>query len=275
MFELTRTVRFFLNDGPDADPPAANAHSAWPPARGLARYYEMDVSCGGAVDAVTGYMVNIREIDRAVREGAIACLRAALAGHDSSAAVPMGRLLQDLLASVQAALALPVRRVALALSPCHRLAIGSDDLSNVMIAQRFSFAAAHRLHVAALSDEQNRAVFGKCNHVSGHGHNYEVEVVVAAPVDPQGAVARVETLDEKVHAVVIRDFDHKHLNVDLPEFRDRNPSVENIARAIYDRLEPALGEVALTLQEVSVWETPKTRCTCRRPSAAAAPPHTA
>lgn len=255
MLELSRTVRFCLND---VDTPAGarcNTFSAWPAMRGLGRYYQLQVRCVGEADPVTGYFLNIKQIDAAVRERVLPYLAQQVAGEDAA----LGEILRQTLSRLQPALGNSVRQVRFDLTPYYSLTIGSEDMDHVIMRQQFEFAAAHRLHVDALSDDKNREVFGKCNNPSGHGHNYRVEVAVQAPIDESGGVMAVEELDALVDQAVIQKLDHKHLNVDVEQFRELNPSVENIAKVIWGMLEPA----ELDVVEVSVWETGKTVCTYR------------
>lgn len=127
----------------------------------------------------------------------------------------------------------------------------------VELTQCFEFSASHRLHVATLSDDENRRVFGKCNNPNGHGHNYQVEVTVAGPIDDRtGAVLALPEFESMVKREVIDRLDHKHLNIDTAEFAQLNPSVENIARVIWEILEPKTSPAKL--RRVRVWETAKT-----------------
>ena len=136
-------------------------------------------------------------------------------------------------------------------------------MNAVIVRQQFEFSAAHRLHVDALSDQENRDVFGKCNNPSGHGHNYRLEVAVTSPSDAGGQICSADQLDKIVNEAAVERLDHKHLNLDVDEFQDMNPSVENIAKVIHTWLVPALESQGLSLEEVSVWETGKTVCTYR------------
>jgi 6-pyruvoyltetrahydropterin/6-carboxytetrahydropterin synthase len=123
------------------------------------------------------------------------------------------------------------------------------------LTKTFGFSAAHRLHSPALSDEENRAVFGKCNNPHGHGHNYELEVTVQGEIDPRtGMIMDLGSLMQVVQAEVIERFDHKHLNHDTVEFHLLNPTGENIVKVIWDLLKPKLGA---SLTRVGLWETPK------------------
>ena len=122
------------------------------------------------------------------------------------------------------------------------------------ITRRLTFAAAHRLHSDALSPDENRRVFGKCNHPNGHGHNYVLEVTIAGPIDATtGMVFNLNELKTVMSDVIERDFDHKNLNVDVPAFKSLNPTAENIAAVLWGlidkRLTPGL------LHEVKLIET--------------------
>ncbi len=138
----------------------------------------------------------------------------------------------------------------------------------VLLSETFEFAASHRLHIPSLGDDANRALFGKCNNPNGHGHNYRIEVAVEVPVAlaAEHGVAHggqrfgFPDLEEVVGREVMARFDHKHLNLDCPEFRDLNPSVEHIARVCHDLLLPAIAARGGTLRFVRVWETEKTSC---------------
>ena len=127
----------------------------------------------------------------------------------------------------------------------------------IKVTQSFEFSAAHRLHCEGLSDEENRRLFGKCSNPSGHGHNYVLEVTVEGEPDKDtGRVASLPDLQRTVDECVIHPFDHKNLNMEVTDFRSLNPSVENIARVIWNRLHAELAPAILS--RVRVWETPKT-----------------
>jgi 6-pyruvoyltetrahydropterin/6-carboxytetrahydropterin synthase len=114
-------------------------------------------------------------------------------------------------------------------------------------------SASHRLHTDALSAEENRAAYGKCNNPHGHGHNYVVEVLAGGVVDREtGMVVNMAALDEAVHCNVMERFDHTNLNLD-PLFVNRVPTTENLCRVVFDLLKDALptGE----LERVRVEET--------------------
>ena len=118
------------------------------------------------------------------------------------------------------------------------------------------FNAAHRLHNSNWSDTKNKEVFGKCNNPNYHGHNYELEVKIIGAVDPDtGYVIDAKILSQIIEDRVLDRFDHKNLNLDTEEFKDLNPSAENIAAVIYNLIRPEL-ESALELK-IKLYETPR------------------
>jgi 6-pyruvoyltetrahydropterin/6-carboxytetrahydropterin synthase len=109
----------------------------------------------------------------------------------------------------------------------------------VAVLRREHFNAAHRLHNPALTDDDNRALFGKCNNPNYHGHNYELVVRVAGPIDPvSGYVIDLGVLSGLIKTLVLDRFDHKNLNLDVAEFAGTNPTAEWIAVVIHDLLRP-------------------------------------
>ena len=119
--------------------------------------------------------------------------------------------------------------------------------------RRYMVSASHRLHADALSPEENRAVYGKCNNPHGHGHNYVVEVLVGGAVDPEtGMVVNMAALDEVVRKRVLDRFDHANLNLD-PLFVNQVPTTENLCRAVYEVLIDAIQPAELA--RVRVEET--------------------
>jgi 6-pyruvoyltetrahydropterin/6-carboxytetrahydropterin synthase len=127
--------------------------------------------------------------------------------------------------------------------------------------RRYMLSASHRLNADALSVEENRATYGKCNNPYGHGHNYVVEVLVGGPVDPEsGMVLDMVALDSAVRSRVIGRFDHSNLNLD-PLFVNRVPTTENLCRAVFSVLKGALP--AGELESVRVEETENNFFECR------------
>jgi 6-pyruvoyltetrahydropterin/6-carboxytetrahydropterin synthase len=129
----------------------------------------------------------------------------------------------------------------------------SADSGKAYFGRRYLLSASHRLHSDALSAEENRATYGKCNNPHGHGHNYVVEVLLGGDVDPEtGMVVDMVALDEAVRNKVIERFDHNNLNLD-PIFANRVPTTENLCRTVFGLLRGALP--AGELEYVRVEET--------------------
>jgi 6-pyruvoyltetrahydropterin/6-carboxytetrahydropterin synthase len=124
----------------------------------------------------------------------------------------------------------------------------------VLVGRRESFNAAHQLCDPALSDEENRRLFGKCANL--HGHNYVLEVVVAGEIDQaSGYVLDLKSLSDVITRQVIGDVDHRNLNTDVPWLKGRVPTAENLAQAFWERLRSELP--GGLLRTVRVWETDK------------------
>jgi 6-pyruvoyltetrahydropterin/6-carboxytetrahydropterin synthase len=123
----------------------------------------------------------------------------------------------------------------------------------VTVSREESFNAAHRLHVPEWSSEKNQEYFGLCNRPNYHGHNYRIIVTVSGEVNPQtGYVVDMKTLRDILKKEVTDKFDHRNLNLDTAEFKDLNPTAENIAVVIWNKvrakLDPALS-LSITLYE--------------------------
>lgn len=123
----------------------------------------------------------------------------------------------------------------------------------VKVSRKEHFNAAHRLFNQAWSNEKNLDVFGKCSYPNYHGHNYEVIVsLVGEPDKSTGYVFDMKELSDIIKENVLKKFDHKNLNLDVPEFKDLNPTAENIVMVIWkilrDRIDPSL-DLNVTLYE--------------------------
>lgn len=125
----------------------------------------------------------------------------------------------------------------------------------VYLTRKCEFSAAHYYHNPEFSPEENQRLFGKCNNPNGHGHNYTLEVTVKGEVNPRsGFVVDLKDLKDALEREVLSALDHRFLNKEVPEFRDRIPTTENLAIAIWQRLQPKLN--VAQLHRVRVYETP-------------------
>jgi 6-pyruvoyltetrahydropterin/6-carboxytetrahydropterin synthase len=126
----------------------------------------------------------------------------------------------------------------------------------VAVFRREHFNAAHRLFNPDWDDATNTNVFGKCALPNYHGHNYELEVKVVGEPDPMtGYVMDLKKLSDLVEEYVLERFDHKNLNLDTEDFKNLNPTAENIAIVIYDLLRPHI-DAKMDLQ-IRLYETPR------------------
>jgi 6-pyruvoyltetrahydropterin/6-carboxytetrahydropterin synthase len=126
----------------------------------------------------------------------------------------------------------------------------------IKVSRKASFNAAHRLYRPDWTNEKNEAIFGKCNNPKFHGHNYELIVSVTGEIDPEtGYVMDMKILKDLIKEKVENAFDHKNLNIDVPEFRSLNPTAENIAVVIWQKLRTAIDSSKEL--EVVLYETPR------------------
>jgi len=125
----------------------------------------------------------------------------------------------------------------------------------ISLTRKAEFSAAHYYWVEEWSKEKNEAVFGRCGNRNGHGHNYTLEVTVTGAVDPvTGFVVDLKELKEILEREVVSVYDHRHLNLEVPEFKTMVPTTENIAVAIWRRLEGKIP--GAKLERVRVYEMP-------------------
>lgn len=252
MFRLTREVRFAVNDPPDDQllRAPANSYAGFPSLNSFGRYYRLQVTIEGQIDPRSSYLRNIKEIDQAVRER--------VPGRMVMESLSMAEIFQTLRDGLTGG---ALHSVSLLLSPWLVLTqLASEFGMHTRLSQKFEFSASHRLHNPKLSDEENRRIYGKCNNPNGHGHNYEVQVTLRGEPSRSGLLVDVPAFERVVKEFAIDRLDHKNLNIDVPEFAELVPTVENIAMTIYRLLKNRFTSVGAELASVTVWETPKTWC---------------
>jgi 6-pyruvoyltetrahydropterin/6-carboxytetrahydropterin synthase len=245
----------------DADP---GSHTGPEP---TGNNYYLDVTVQGEIDPITGIIVNIKDIDRIVKEQVVQNLDKKFLNHSvayfQDRSVTPETLLGYVREQLQDALPSKARLTALRMeeTPLHFAEWQAPERTEekrpvgMQLTRVYEFAASHRLHSLHLSDEANRELFGKCNYVHGHGHNYILEVTVTGPIDARsGRVCDEAVLDEVVHREVVDRYDHRHFNYDIPEFADLIPSTEVVTKMIWDRLQAHIPAPA-RLYRVVVRET--------------------
>jgi 6-pyruvoyltetrahydropterin/6-carboxytetrahydropterin synthase len=129
----------------------------------------------------------------------------------------------------------------------------------IELTRRATFSASHFYWNDAWSPEKNEEIFGRCANRNGHGHNYTLEVTLAGEPDAvTGFVVDLKWLKDVIEREVLSAYDHRHLNLEVPEFAKVNPTTENIAIAAWKRLEPSVAKAAgAKLKKVRVYETPE------------------
>lgn len=223
-----------------------------PDGRGGGHNYLCELTVGGGIDPRTGMVVNIKDVDAVLKAQVIGALDGRLLDRDVEAFRTAPPTPENLAWFVwnQCRPALPPesRLARVTLWPTATLwteittldegqGNESKETPMLMLTRAYDFSASHRLHSSQLSDAENADIFGKCNWSNGHGHNYEVEITMAGEVNPKtGQLLPLEVLDGIVNDEVLKPYDHKHLNYDAPEFRDLNPTSENLTRVIWDKL---------------------------------------
>ena len=126
----------------------------------------------------------------------------------------------------------------------------------VKVSRKAHFNAAHRLYRPDWDDKKNDAVFGLCNNPNYHGHNYELLVSVTGEIDPEtGFVIDLKVLKDLIKSEIEDAFDHKNLNIEVDEFKNLNPTAENIAVVIWNKLRPHIPKSKEL--EVVLYETPR------------------
>ena len=226
--------------------------------------YTLRVALSGKVDTRTGMVINIKELDRILKE-VISEFDHKFINLDHPAfnhRIPTTENLASYMKDrIETKLRTENELYQLARLTLHEEptlwadVFPGEGRIMVSLTKAFGFSAAHRLHSQSLSEDENRVVFGKCNNPHGHGHNYDLEVTVQGTIDPRtGMITDLGALMQIVQEEVIERFDHKHLNEDTVEFRTLNPTGENIVKVIWDLLRPRLGH---QLTRIGLWETPK------------------
>ena len=110
-------------------------------------------------------------------------------------------------------------------------------MNKITVIRKEHFNAAHRLHNNKWSDEKNIEIFGKCNNPNYHGHNYDLDVMVTGEINSEtGYLIDMKVLSDIIKSEVLNYMDHKNLNLDISEFKELNPTAENIAIIIYNRI---------------------------------------
>ncbi len=231
--------------------------------------YLCELTVGGAIDPDTGMVINIKDVDAVLKARVTGLLGGKLLDTEVAAfrdrpPTPenITRFFWNECRDAFEPLA-QTARVSLWPTPTLHVSLSALENPNeapmLTVTRTYDFSASHRLHSRALSDAENAEIFGKCNWENGHGHNYEVEVTLTGEPNAQtGRLVDLAALDEMLEEVVLKPYDHKHLNYDTADFRKLNPTSENLTKVIWDNLQARLSSQPLgaaRLHRVAVRET--------------------
>ena len=261
MHRLVRKVRFSVDPFTDNSSLGANSYASRPCAQGVALFFELTVGLVGEAKENTGFVLNVKDVDDAVREFAVPIFDQYISGRYKLAESITIPELAALLAGACANLkdkftGARLIDLSLALDPYRKIAFDCEDFKMFYYSEKFEFAAMHKLWNDKLTEEQNFAAFGKCANPNGHGHNYILEITVKAATDTDIQVGKLE---QTVNDYFIELLDHKNINADVKELAGINPTIENIAAFAWDKLADKFDSAKL--HSVSVAESDRTYCT--------------
>jgi 6-pyruvoyltetrahydropterin/6-carboxytetrahydropterin synthase len=232
--------------------------------------YVLWVGVDGSTDETTGMVVNIKDIDRTVRDTVLKELDQKSLNDEVAhfaSVVPSTENLALYIAQGLARQSLGGRLAYLKLEENPLLFVEIDMNTTgpkVTLTRVYEFAASHRLHSPVLSQAENEALYGKCSNEHGHGHNYVLEVTVGGEPDPStGMLVNINELDRVVHALVVDRYDHRNLSLEIPELQGKVATSEMVAEAIWALLD---GNLPARLEVVRLFETARNAFEVRRPT---------
>jgi len=234
--------------------------------------YILDVTVAGATNPITGMVVNIKKLDDLIRASVVKPFDLKSLNDEVPEFALNVPTLENLLEVIRQRLAdgnntlsfttelggtTTVDLIALRLEEMPTLwaTWKSPKMPDqtLTLTRSFEFAAAHRLHLKGLSDEENLRLFGKCNNPTGHGHNYILEVTVTGDLNKEtGMIVDLAQLDKIVNREIVDRYDHHFLNSDLSEFKNLPTTTEYVTLEIFKRLKSSL---PFTLTSVKLYET--------------------
>lgn len=259
--KLIRTItfsaghRYWINNLSEAQNKALFGKWASPYSHG--HNFILQVTCEGQVDPVTGMVVNIKDIDDVLKRDIVQVYGQKSLNDEVDSFADKAPSIENILLDIKNRLQhLPegCKLTHLRLEELPDLWAELNLKNNTMtITRSYEFAASHRLHVPTFSEEENQRLFGKCNNPAGHGHNYVVEVTVAGePDETTGFICDILEIDRVVNEEVVDRYDHKNLNVDLPEFQNKVTTSEMVVQEIWNRL---IDKLPAKLTRVRLCET--------------------
>jgi 6-pyruvoyltetrahydropterin/6-carboxytetrahydropterin synthase len=254
MHKLARHVRFSINPFLSEHLEGFNSYASKPAGEGFSIFLELSVEVIGEIEPATGFVVNVADIDKNVREFAVPVFTERIKQDFRRAQHISFFVLAELLKSAWNILAdkfetARLSKLSLKLNPFRKMTIDLKDVEMVYFSEKFEFAATHKLWNDDFSENQNFEAFGKCANPAGHGHNYIVEVTIKTPTNKNDF--HISDFEKIVDNELIKLVDHKNLNADVSHFAKTIATVENITVFAWNKLEGKFGQAALHC--VTVW----------------------
>ncbi|PKL47296.1 MAG: hypothetical protein CVV39_05925 [Planctomycetes bacterium HGW-Planctomycetes-1] len=261
MHQLSRQIRFAINPSAKPSEMGANSYCAKPTATGLAFYFALWVELKSSANPDTGFVINVSDIDKIVRDKAIGLFSDFVKKRSNNGFEAIGKLLGEVWRKTETDFShAKINSLTVELAPARKITIKERNSKMLYFSEKFEFSASHTLWNKKFSEKENFKIFGKCANKCGHGHNYIVEVTIKKNQqsrDRKGAV-RAGDFERIVDKHFIRLVDHKNLNADVKHFKKANPTVENIAEFAFKSLRNKFKP--LKLDCVTVWENDRTFC---------------
>jgi len=266
MHTLSRQIRFSIDPFSADQSWGYNSYASKPGVEGLGFYFALWVDLESRLNPDTGFVVNVSEIDKVVRQKAFPVFKRAISiAMDNKHSLQLIELVEILkLCFKEIDESFDRQRLVqlqLELNPYRTISIQAEDAEMFTFSEKFEFSAMHQLWNERFDEEKNFELFGKCANVAGHGHNYVLEVSISLSTASarSGGIYEFEKVVEKEFLGLV---DHKNLNLDVPGFENLNPTVENLAYYAWEKLEGKFENGQLA--KITIWENDRTFCSYTR-----------
>jgi 6-pyruvoyltetrahydropterin/6-carboxytetrahydropterin synthase len=262
MHTLSRQIRFSLDPFSQRQMQGFNSYASKPCGNGLSIYFSLWVDLANELDRDTGFVVNVSQIDQAVRRDVVPLFEKLIYETFQNRQTPTLMSLAGVLKESWTTIGdsfqpKTLTQLSLELDPFRRITIQSDEAKMFIVSEKFEFSAMHLLWNNKFDEAKNFELFGKCANPAGHGHNYILEVSVEKSTESQDDGWHSE-FEKDVEEHFLDLVDHKNLNIDVAEFESLNPTVENLSFLAWQKLDKKLKNAKL--HKVVVWENDRTYC---------------
>ena len=267
MHVLSRQVRFTIDPFSAKRQTGYNSYASKPGAEGLGVFLALWVDLESQLNADTGFVVNVSEIDSIVRRKAVPIFVQEISESFihrqtvqlSDLVLTLKKCWKEIQMGFQTK---KVVRLRLEVNPFETIMIEAEETGMFTVTEKFEFAAMHRLWNNKFDESKNVELFGKCANPAGHGHNYILEVQVQCSIETLEAGWK-EDYQKVVKTCFLDLVDHKNLNEDVPEFSSLNPTVENLSFLAWQKLNGKLKNTEL--HKITIWENDRTYCSYAEP----------